>query len=969
MGSQSDQRTAKEKAIDDWLPITSSRNAKWWYSAFHNVTAMVGAGVLSLPYAMSELGWGPGVAVLVISWIVTLYTLWQMVEMHEMVPGKRFDRYHELGQHAFGEKLGLWIVVPQQLIVEVGVNIVYMVTGGRSLKKFHDSVCPSCKQIKTTYFIMIFASVHFVLSHLPNFNSISGVSLAAAVMSLSYSTIAWAASVHKGVQPDVQYGYKATTTSGTVFNFFSALGDVAFAYAGHNVVLEIQATIPSTPEKPSKKPMWKGVVVAYIVVALCYFPVALIGYWVFGNEVEDNILISLQKPRWLIAAANMFVVIHVIGSYQIYAMPVFDMIETVLVKKMHFAPCFRLRFIARTTYVAFTMFIGMTFPFFGGLLGFFGGFAFAPTTYFLPCIMWLSLYKPRKFSLSWCTNWVYLHRTRCFVDDCISYWWAKADHTSSQGLQVLLLKFSSLNKRGELNSEAHAIAQEGLRWSIRNLRVDAGPYSDAPLQTNSMSDQRTAKEKAIDDWLPITSSRNAKWWYSAFHNVTAMVGAGVLSLPYAMSELGWNRFALVCQILIMQLARSQVFSDFVCFLTFRGPGVAVLVISWIITLYTLWQMVEMHEMVPGKRFDRYHELGQHAFGEKLGLWIVVPQQLIVEVGVNIVYMVTGGRSLKKFHDSVCPSCKQIKTTYFIMIFASVHFVLSHLPNFNSISGVSLAAAVMSLSYSTIAWAASVHKGVQPDVQYGYKATTTSGTVFNFFSALGDVAFAYAGHNVVLEIQATIPSTPEKPSKKPMWKGVVVAYIVVALCYFPVALIGYWVFGNEVEDNILISLQKPRWLIAAANMFVVIHVIGSYQIYAMPVFDMIETVLVKKMHFAPCFRLRFIARTTYVGNIYHVHRYDLPFLWWASWILWRICFCPNNIFSSLHHVALPLQTKKIQLIVVYKLDLHRTRCFVDDCISYWWAKADHTSSQGLQVLLLKFSSLNKRVQIALRFRIK
>ena len=79
---------------------------------------------------------------------------------------------------------------------------------------------------------------------------------------------------------------------------------------------------------------------------------------------------------------------------------------------------------------------------------------------------------------------------------------------------------------------------------------------------------------------------------------------------------------------------------------------AILVLSWIITLYTLWQMVEMHEMVPGKRFDRYHELGQHAFGEKLGLYIVVPQQLIVEVGVNIVYMVTGGKSLKKVHDIV-----------------------------------------------------------------------------------------------------------------------------------------------------------------------------------------------------------------------------------------------------------------------------------------------------------------------------
>lgn len=133
----------------------------------------------------------------------------------------------------------------------------------------------------------------------------------------SYSTIAWAASAEKGVQPNVDYSYKATTTIGKVFNFFSALGDVAFAYAGHNVVLEIQATIPSTPEKPSKGPMWKGVIVAYIVVALCYFPVALIGYYIFGNEVEDNILITLEKPTWLIAMANLFVVVHVIGSYQV----------------------------------------------------------------------------------------------------------------------------------------------------------------------------------------------------------------------------------------------------------------------------------------------------------------------------------------------------------------------------------------------------------------------------------------------------------------------------------------------------------------------------------------------------------------------------------------------------------------------------------------------------------------------------
>jgi len=99
------------------------------------------------------------------------------------------------------------------------------------------------------------------------------------------------------------------------------------------------------------------------------------------------------------------VVVHVVGSYQVYAMPVFDMIETVLVRKFWFTPNLRLRLISRTVYVAFTMFIAMTFPFFSELLSFFGGFAYAPTTYFLPCIMWLIICKPKRFSLSWFANW------------------------------------------------------------------------------------------------------------------------------------------------------------------------------------------------------------------------------------------------------------------------------------------------------------------------------------------------------------------------------------------------------------------------------------------------------------------------------------------------------------------------------------------------------------------------------------
>ena len=40
-----------------------------------------------------------------------------------------------------------------------------------------------------------------------------------------------------------------------------------------------------------------------------------------------------------------------------------------------------------------------------------------------------------------------------------------------------------------------------------------------------------------------------------------------------------------------------------------GPRMVIMVGSWLITLYTLWQLCSMHE-VNGKRFNRYHELGQ-----------------------------------------------------------------------------------------------------------------------------------------------------------------------------------------------------------------------------------------------------------------------------------------------------------------------------------------------------------------------
>ncbi|KAF7836443.1 lysine histidine transporter-like 5 [Senna tora] len=392
----------QDKNLENWLPITASRKAKWWYSTFHNVTAMVGAGVLGLPYALSQLGWTAGIIAIIMSWLITFYTLWVLVEMHEMVPGTRFDRYHQLGEHVLGPKLGFWMVMPMQLTVQIATSIVYSVTGGKSFKKGLDLIWPEISDFRETYYILMFIVLQLLLSQTPNFNNLKVVSLTAAVMSILYSATAFIASLVKGMDhhPSV-YTVRSHTTPGQVFDVFNGLGTIAFAFAGHSVVLEIQATLPSTPEVPSKKPMWRGVVAAYFMVIACYILVAISGYWAFGAHVADDVLLSLHHPKWLISAANFMVFLHVIGSYQVFAMPVFDTMESWLVQKRHFTPSLKLRLICRSAFVVVIGFIAIMIPFFGGLLGFFGGLVFVAASYVVPSILWLAAKKPKPWSLHW----------------------------------------------------------------------------------------------------------------------------------------------------------------------------------------------------------------------------------------------------------------------------------------------------------------------------------------------------------------------------------------------------------------------------------------------------------------------------------------------------------------------------------------------------------------------------------------
>ncbi|GMI96891.1 hypothetical protein like AT1G47670 [Hibiscus trionum] len=400
-----------------WLPITESRNGNAYYAAFHTLSSGIGFQALVLPLAFITLGWVWGVICLSMAFIWQLYTLWLLIQLHESESGIRYSRYLRLSMAAFGEKLGKLLALFPIMYLSGGSCVTLIMIGGGTMKIFFQIMCGntcSVKPLTLVEWYLVFTCSAIILAQLPNLNSIAGVSLVGAITAISYCSLIWIVSVIQGRQESVSYDPpdQAKSQFTRLFDTFNALGIIVFAFRGHNLVLEIQGTMPSSGKHPSRLPMWRGVKFAYMIVAACLFPLAIGGYWVYGNLMPENggMLSALYKyhehdtSKLLLGLASLLIVINSLSSFQIYAMPVFDNLEFRYTSKWR-RPCPRwVRTGIRVFFGCFAFFISVALPFLPSLAGLIGGIAL-PITLAYPCLMWVIIKKPQKFSPPWCLNW------------------------------------------------------------------------------------------------------------------------------------------------------------------------------------------------------------------------------------------------------------------------------------------------------------------------------------------------------------------------------------------------------------------------------------------------------------------------------------------------------------------------------------------------------------------------------------
>ncbi|EEC81839.1 hypothetical protein OsI_25597 [Oryza sativa Indica Group] len=380
------------------------RTGTAWTASAHIITAVIGSGVLSLAWAIAQLGWVAGPAVMLLFAFVIYYTSTLLAECYrsgDPCTGKRNYTYMDaVRANLGGAKVRLCGVI--QYANLFGVAIGYTIAASISMLAIKRADCfhekghkNPCRSSSNPYMIL-FGVVQIVFSQIPDFDQIWWLSIVAAIMSFTYSTIG------------LSLGIAQTVANG---GFMGSLTGIS---VGAGVTSMQKDTIKAPPPSEAKV-MKRATMVSVATTTVFYMLCGCMGYAAFGDRSPDNLLtgFGFYEPFWLLDVANAAIVVHLVGAYQVFVQPIFAFVERwaaarwpdggFISRELRVGPfslsVFRLTW--RTAFVCATTVVSMLLPFFGDVVGLLGAVSFWPLTVYFPVEMYIAQRGVRRGSARW----------------------------------------------------------------------------------------------------------------------------------------------------------------------------------------------------------------------------------------------------------------------------------------------------------------------------------------------------------------------------------------------------------------------------------------------------------------------------------------------------------------------------------------------------------------------------------------
>ncbi|XP_044732011.1 amino acid transporter AVT1I-like [Chrysoperla carnea] len=349
-------------------------------AAIFVVGEMAGSGVLALPKAIVETGWIGLILVVILCFNAgfggtCLGACWDIIE--ERFPehrGRTRNPYATIANRAIG-RWGSVLVSGCVQFTLFGASTVYLLLASQIIQDLFTPYFPNITFCTWFLIIAITLTIPMWLGSPKDFNFV-GIG---AILSTAFACVfIFTQIVMDGLNDTVD---PVKHTPHTFHDFFMAFGIILFSFGGASTFPTIQN------DMINKKDFQKSIVIAFSIILALYLPVTAGGYFVYGDDVHPNIILSLSDSG-LVTLANLCMAFHLIFAFLIVINPVCQELEEIFQVPHEYSIK---RCVLRTFMIIVMIFIGETIPEFGKILSLVGGSTVTLLTFVFPCFFYLKL--------------------------------------------------------------------------------------------------------------------------------------------------------------------------------------------------------------------------------------------------------------------------------------------------------------------------------------------------------------------------------------------------------------------------------------------------------------------------------------------------------------------------------------------------------------------------------------------------
>ncbi|KAJ4832961.1 Amino acid transporter avt1i [Turnera subulata] len=353
----------------------SSGTTSSFKTIFHGLNALSGVGILSIPYALATGGW----LSLILLFLTAAAAFYSGLLIKKcMDVDSNITTYPDIGERAFGNKGRILISVFMYVELYL-VATGFLILEGDNLQNLFPDMgfeAAGLKLDSRQTFVLIVALVILPTVLLDNLSILSYISASGVLASAIILASIFCAGAFDGI------GFHEKGIPLNLHGLPTAVSLYAFCYCAHPVFPTLYTSIKN------KNQFSNVLLICFVLCTFTYASMAVLGYLMFGSEVQSQITLNLPTNKLSSRVAIYTTLVNPISKYALMVTPIVNAAKNWLPGGYNKRSS---SVFIGTSLVISTVIVALVVPFFGSLMSLVGAFLSLSASIVLPCLCYLKI--------------------------------------------------------------------------------------------------------------------------------------------------------------------------------------------------------------------------------------------------------------------------------------------------------------------------------------------------------------------------------------------------------------------------------------------------------------------------------------------------------------------------------------------------------------------------------------------------